>query len=297
MDVEPKDSGTSVICSGRSQPWKLSIAFLTMTEADPVKHETMNGVSMRSSLSNMASRPVESSFRDPKDSPSFSRQAAFVHQRFPPSEANTSDETNFGGAGLATRHNSIASHSNAFVQDKDSATNTRCVISYDKTWDTEVAFVTSTSKCFGSYVPLNDRLTFKHPNVVDLSTARTDEANVHPQHHRHYDALGQQRTRSRAPRPPYSKEQKFFIMYCRIVRNAQWHDIEDWFTTFFGLRTKSGLTSVYYRIRRAWNMKEITSTGSSTLESDRDKVIAKANQCSESFLISLGTFKNHMNNG
>lgn len=60
----------------------------------------------------------------------------------------------------------------------------------------------------------------------------------------------------RAPRPTYTEEQKFFIMYSRIIRTRSWPDIEDDFTKTFplsaGQRSKGGLTSVYYRIRRSW---------------------------------------------
>jgi hypothetical protein len=62
---------------------------------------------------------------------------------------------------------------------------------------------------------------------------------------------------ARPPRPSYSEEQKFYIMYARIVCNKPWPAIEDGFTQIFGAdgtghRSKGGLTSVYYRIRKHW---------------------------------------------
>ena len=56
----------------------------------------------------------------------------------------------------------------------------------------------------------------------------------------------------RQPRPIYSEEQKFFIMFARIIQEKAWPEIEDTFIEQFGVRTKGGLTSVYYRIRRKW---------------------------------------------
>jgi len=62
--------------------------------------------------------------------------------------------------------------------------------------------------------------------------------------------------RPRPPRPSYSEEQKFYIMYARITCCKSWPDIENGFVEIFGSgavhRSKGGLTSVYYRIRRSW---------------------------------------------
>lgn len=43
---------------------------------------------------------------------------------------------------------------------------------------------------------------------------------------------------SRDPRPSYTEEQKFFIMWARIVQEKGWADIEDEFTRVFNQRTK-----------------------------------------------------------
>ena len=53
----------------------------------------------------------------------------------------------------------------------------------------------------------------------------------------------------RPARPSYTDEQKFSIMYYRIVRELSWPEKEVEFASFFNLRTKDALTSVYYRIR------------------------------------------------
>lgn len=58
--------------------------------------------------------------------------------------------------------------------------------------------------------------------------------------------------KQRATRPVYNEEQKFFIMYTRIVLDQGWSDIEDRFAEVFGQRSKDGLTSMYYRIRKSW---------------------------------------------
>ncbi|GAB7336747.1 hypothetical protein MBLNU13_g10842t1 [Cladosporium sp. NU13] len=93
----------------------------------------------------------------------------------------------------------------------------------------------------------------------------------------------------RAARPPYTEEQKFFIMYQRIIRELSWPDIKDKFVYRFDVRSGDGLTSVYYRVRKDWGMKEVleTQTGSS---SDRAIVKARANRFSRDFLKMLGYF-------
>ena len=93
----------------------------------------------------------------------------------------------------------------------------------------------------------------------------------------------------RAARPPYTEEQKFFIMYQRIVRELSWPDIENRFARHFNIRSGDGLTSVYYRVRKDWGMQEVlkTQVGSS---SDRVIVEARANHFSGDVLEMLGYF-------
>ena len=95
----------------------------------------------------------------------------------------------------------------------------------------------------------------------------------------------------RPPRPSYSEEQKFFIMYCRIVRRMNWPEIEDRFAQIFNMRSIGGLTSVYYRIRRSWGMEEVLSNGPDGTESDWRMVNLKAMNFSRDFLASIGYLK------
>lgn len=66
---------------------------------------------------------------------------------------------------------------------------------------------------------------------------------------------------SHPARPSYSEEQKFYIMYCRVIKEQSWPEIEGKFALFFRPRTKDGLTSVYYRIRKDWGMDEVLKIG------------------------------------
>ncbi|KAK5135493.1 hypothetical protein LTR08_005128 [Meristemomyces frigidus] len=96
----------------------------------------------------------------------------------------------------------------------------------------------------------------------------------------------------RPSRPSYGEEQKFFIMYLRIIKDKSWPDIEDRFTQVFGQRStqrsKGGLTSVYYRIRKGWGLEEVLKTGSETLASDKLAVHRRAGNFSTDFLANIG---------
>ncbi|KAL1582265.1 hypothetical protein WHR41_09117 [Cladosporium halotolerans] len=91
-------------------------------------------------------------------------------------------------------------------------------------------------------------------------------------------------------RPSYSEEQKFFIMYCRVIKEQSWPEVEDNFALFFKPRTKDGLTSVYYRIRKDWGMEEVLKIGPGGTTGDRRKVEDKAAYFSRDFLNTLGCF-------
>jgi hypothetical protein len=91
----------------------------------------------------------------------------------------------------------------------------------------------------------------------------------------------------RQARFAYTDEQKFFIMYYRIVQELSWPEIEDKFADFFHLRTKDGLTSVYYRIRKDWDLKEVLKTSSSSTD-DLETVKEKADYFQEEFLRKIG---------
>lgn len=60
----------------------------------------------------------------------------------------------------------------------------------------------------------------------------------------------------RASRPAYGEQEKFFIAYMRIVKAKSWAQIGEEFALKFpsnsGVRSKDGLTSVYYRVRKDW---------------------------------------------
>jgi hypothetical protein len=90
----------------------------------------------------------------------------------------------------------------------------------------------------------------------------------------------------RPARPSYNEEQKFFIMYYRVIKKLSWPAIEDKFASFFKTRTKDGLTSVYYRIRKKWGMEEVLKTA----PDDRSKVKTRAAHFSSDFLTDLGYF-------
>lgn len=92
----------------------------------------------------------------------------------------------------------------------------------------------------------------------------------------------------RAPRPSYSEEQKFFIMYARIVRDLSWPEIEDEFERFFGSRSKGGLTSVYYRVRRDWGLLEVLKSGADSYAADCKEVERRAMNFSAGFLGQIG---------
>jgi hypothetical protein len=61
-------------------------------------------------------------------------------------------------------------------------------------------------------------------------------------------------------------------MYHRAVKEESWEEIEELFREFFGLRTRDGLNSVYYRIRRDWGMKPVLDSCAEDSGTDRLKV-------------------------
>ena len=93
----------------------------------------------------------------------------------------------------------------------------------------------------------------------------------------------------RPARPSYTDEQRFSIMYYRIVREYSWPEIEDEFASLFNLRTKDALTSVYYRIRKMWGMEKILGTDLRTT-SERSRVESEASRFFKDFLMDLGHF-------
>jgi hypothetical protein len=96
---------------------------------------------------------------------------------------------------------------------------------------------------------------------------------------------------SRSPRPSYTEEQKFFIMFARIIQDKGWLEIESDFARIWGQRTKGGLTSVYYRIRKSWNLDDVLKSGASSSQKEQKAVADKAGHCSHAFLVKIGYLK------
>ncbi|TKA82661.1 hypothetical protein B0A55_00760 [Friedmanniomyces simplex] len=99
-------------------------------------------------------------------------------------------------------------------------------------------------------------------------------------------------TSARAPRPSYSEEQRFFIMYTRIVLCLSWQDIESGYAELFGqeaveLRSRGGLTSVYYRIRKRWGLEEVLKTAPETV-ADKMAVLRRTEWLPPDFLMKMG---------
>ena len=93
----------------------------------------------------------------------------------------------------------------------------------------------------------------------------------------------------RATGPPYTGEQKLFIMYHCIIRELSRPQIEDKFVSHFGIRSGDGLTSVYYRTSTNWGMQEVLKTQSGSF-GDCTIVEGRANHFSRDFLEKLGYF-------
>lgn len=131
---------------------------------------------------------------------------------------------------------------------------------------------------YTEYTPLQPR-----PSYPGDST-RPDAAGTSPP----WSPTDPMSRRPRAPRPSYSEEQKFFIMYARIMRDQSWPEIEDKFAETFGQRSKGGLTSVYYRARRDWGLAEVLKSGPGTFSADCREVELRARNFSKAFLIQIG---------
>jgi hypothetical protein len=93
----------------------------------------------------------------------------------------------------------------------------------------------------------------------------------------------------RPDRSSYTDEQRFFILYYRIVGELSWPEIEVEFASFFNLRTKDALTSVYYRTRKIWGMDKVLDTDLHSI-GDRNRIESEASRFSSDFLADLGYF-------
>ncbi|KJX98154.1 hypothetical protein TI39_contig429g00021 [Zymoseptoria brevis] len=122
------------------------------------------------------------------------------------------------------------------------------------------------------------------PQHVPFSSYRVDTAGTSPP----WSPSDPMTRKPRAPRPSYSEEQKFFIMYARIMRDLSWPEIEDRFADTFGQRSKGGLTSVYYRVRRDWGLAEVLKSGPGTFAAECREVELRARNFSKDFLVQIG---------
>jgi len=93
----------------------------------------------------------------------------------------------------------------------------------------------------------------------------------------------------RSARPSYTDEQRFSIMYYRIVRERSWPEIEVEFASLFDLRTKDAITSVYYRTRKMWGMDNVLDTDLRSM-GDRNRIESEASRFPRDFLVDLGYF-------
>jgi hypothetical protein len=110
--------------------------------------------------------------------------------------------------------------------------------------------------------------------------------NYHPQV---YNTAEIPTREARSARPSYNEEQKFFIMYYRMVKQLSWPEIEDKFAQIFYLRSKDGLTSAYYRIRGSWGMEQVLKNQARP-EDDLGTIERKADRFSRGFLEHIGYF-------
>ena len=77
-------------------------------------------------------------------------------------------------------------------------------------------------------------------------------------------------------------------MYARIIKRMDWSEIEYEFARIFGQRTKGGLTSVYYRLRKLWGLEDVLRSGASSYEAEKRVVDRRALGFRADFLISIG---------
>ena len=78
------------------------------------------------------------------------------------------------------------------------------------------------------------------------------------------------------------------VMYARIVLEKCWPQIEDDFSQIFGQRTKGGLTSVYYRIRRTWGLPDVLRSEASSYEAEKAVVDQRAANFTRESLLRIG---------
>ncbi|GAB1739294.1 hypothetical protein NU219Hw_g4038t1 [Hortaea werneckii] len=96
----------------------------------------------------------------------------------------------------------------------------------------------------------------------------------------------------RPSRPPYGEQQKFFIAYMRIIKHKSWAQIGEEYAICFpedtSPRSKGGLTSVYYRVRKEWGLPEVNEVVAETSILDRWMVHSRACNFDADFLSHMG---------
>jgi hypothetical protein len=85
----------------------------------------------------------------------------------------------------------------------------------------------------------------------------------------------------------YSKEEDFFIAYCRIVKDVEWDQIEHGLKRLFVHRTKAALTCHCSEIRHKWGLSK---AGSDAMDQEKDKVtvLNHALHFQTDFLVNVG---------
>jgi hypothetical protein len=124
------------------------------------------------------------------------------------------------------------------------------------------------------------------------SSNRSEPHQYHSPHDHHaqvYISAGAPTREARSARPSYNEEQRFFIMYYRMVKKLSWPEIEHKFAKLFNLRSKNGLTAAYYRIRQSWGMGQVLNNPACP-EDDLSEIERKADGFSRAFLESIGYF-------
>lgn len=81
-------------------------------------------------------------------------------------------------------------------------------------------------------------------------------------------------------------------MFARITKGQSWPAIEYDFARLFNQqvshRSKGGLTSVYYRLRKEWALEEVLQTNVDSPIHDQEVVDRRATHFSHDFLTIIG---------
>ncbi|CAK3998744.1 Hypothetical predicted protein [Lecanosticta acicola] len=72
------------------------------------------------------------------------------------------------------------------------------------------------------------------------------------------------------------------------MQDHSWPEVEEQFAEIFGQRTKGGLTSVYYRVRKDWGLAEVLKSGPGSVAEDCRAVETRALNFSAEFLRQIG---------